>query len=241
MIMDIRSLRKYYLDNRFLFLFLIILLSTSIETRSNDTCEMEFGNELIIKDISYDYKLIPDNQLLGLDCIGTLNIALALPADIKALILERTNPRYNGTLPFPIKSSYPITSTNLSIPNIRWNTCFRICAILKNDERLNSSIYSINDYIDSDDLESLLHQDPSSIEYIDKDTEKIQIDVKNKILEIRTPEPIYLTIYDLHGLCIFNREILNTETIPLNNVTTQLIIVRYKTAQNTITKKILLQ
>lgn len=244
MIMDIQRLQKYSFDNRCLFLLLIMLLSTNTQARGRDSYELGIEDQLLIKDISYDYQLISDNKL-GLDCIGSLYFSMSFPTDIKTLIFERTNHHTIGDcfddLHFTIKSECPITTTNLIIPNIYWGTYFRFCAILKNNNRIYSSTYSINEYINSSDLELLLHQDPSSIKTIDTDTENVYIYTKNKNLEIITQEPIYLTVFDLSGVCIFNREILTAETIPLNDVISPFFIVRYKTSNNTITKKILLQ
>jgi hypothetical protein len=218
-----------------------MLLSTYTQARGSDFYELEIDNQLLIKEISYDYQLISNNEL-GIDCIGSLNFSISLPTDINTLIFERTNHHTTeDDLHFTIKSEYPITTTNLTIPNIYWGTYFRICAILKNNERIYSSTYSINEYIDSSDLELLLNQDPASIGSIGTDTENVHIYIKNRNLEITTQVPIYITVFALSGVCIFNREILIAETIPLNDVISPFFIVRYKISNNTFTKKLLLQ
>lgn len=128
-------------------------------------------------------------------------------------------------------------TVDLTIPNIYWGTYFRICAILIDGTRLYSSIYSINEYINHEDLDFLLKS--SSIEemYIDD----VSLYIKNKKLYVNTPDTLSLSIYDLYGNQIFSEDIYQAKEISINNINSPFIIATYKTSNITKTRKILVQ
>ncbi len=239
--MDILRQQKFFFDNGYLLLFLMMLLSSNVRAGGMDSNETEMDNQSLIHDVTYDYQLISDNNS-GFDCIGTLHFSVSLPTDINTLFFERTKRHTIVDSPddlfFSAKSEYPITTTDISKPDIYWGTYFRICAVLKNNQRIYSATYSVDEYIDSSDLELLLPQYNSILA---TDAENVSISIRNKQLEIVTQEPIELSIFDLSGLCIFNKEIQISERIPLHDVTSHFLIVRYKTSNNTVTKKLFLR
>lgn len=156
--MNLTTHRKYYLNNRYLYLLSIILVfALNVKAGNTDTPELEIYNNSFIQDITYTYNLFSEDQK-GLDCYGVLDLSISLPINTKTLIFERTKPHITNPdlnkLHFIVKSEMPNT-VDLTIPNIYWGTYFRICAILIDGTRLYSSIYSINEYINHEDLESV--------------------------------------------------------------------------------------
>lgn len=243
--MDLSKHQKYYLDNSCCLNILLIFLafSTNVKAGNIDMPEVGVRNDPLIQDITYTYQLY-ENQTM-IDCCGTLGLSLNLPANTKVLVLERTtrhiiNPDLNKVR-FLVKSAYEITTseitTSLNIPNIYWGTCFRIRAILKDDSSEWSQKYTVNDFIDKEDLSILINS--SDVDDIVAD--EVSLKIENKILHISTPEIINLSIYDLFGKQLFNETIHHEISIPLYNAGSQVIIVTYSTSKITKTKKILVQ
>lgn len=161
-------------------------------------------------------------------------------ADTRTLIFERTKSHILDSnlndLYFTVKSEFPIATT-LSVPNIYWGTYFRICAILTNGDRIYSSTYSINDYIEQKDFDSLLNA--SSI--YDPTIDNVSLHIINKSLIISAPFILSISIYDLYGNFIYNGNVGQTTVIPLDKVSSPFVIVTYKTKDATKTTKILIQ
>jgi hypothetical protein len=232
--------KKYYLDKRcYLHILLIFLaFSTNVKAGNIDMPEAGVGNDPLIKDITYTYQLY-ENQT-KIDCCGTLVLTLTLPADTEVLMFERTtrhiiDPDLNKVR-YLCKSAYEMT-TSLNIPNIYWGTCFRIRAILKDGSHEWSQNYTVNDFIDKEDLSILIN----SSDVDDIVVDEVSMQIENKILHISTPEIINLSIYDLFGKQMFNEIIHHEISIPLYNAGSQAIIVTYSNSKITKTKKILVQ
>lgn len=240
--MELSILQKYYANNRHVFLLLMILAcSINAQAGSISSLESETPDEPLIYDVTYSYDLFYDNKS-KLECIGSLSFSISLPTNTDTFILERTSHYTRGTFRehfFATKALHPATTTELTLPTIYWGTYFRLSAIFTDGTRTFSPTYSVNDYIDPTDLEALLNQGSSFVENTDE--EKVCLYVNDKKLHVSTPEFLSLSVFDLYGKCIFNGDIHQETTIPLDNITSPFIIVRYKTSKTTITKKILIQ
>ncbi|MBD5367529.1 MAG: hypothetical protein HDR82_11125 [Bacteroides sp.] len=215
---------------------------TATQERNSDMHKSNNENQLV-QDISYSYELVSDNGKLN--CIGTLNFSLNLPSGTSHLILERSIQRSKIDIPgmiiFSLKSVWPNTTTNITKQDIYWGTYFRIRVVFEDNTDVYSPIYSVNDYIETSDLELLQSQESAAIDNIEADDDNVCIYINNKNLGIDSKEPISINVFDLYGRSIFNSDMVTTETIPLNNVASKFIIVRYQTSKNIITKKFLLQ
>lgn len=238
--MDLSKHQKYYLDNSCCLNILLIFLafSTNVKAGNIDMPEAGAGNDPLIQDITYTYQLYESRTMI--DCCGTLVLTLTLPADTEVLMFERTtrhiiDPDLNKVRYF-CRSAYEMT-TSLNIPNIYWGTCFRIRAILKDGSTEWSQKYTVNDFIDKEDLSILIN----SSDVDDNVADEVSLKIENKILHISTPEIINLSIYDLFGKQLFNEIIHHEISIPLYNAGSQVIIVTYSTSEITKTKKILVQ
>lgn len=215
--------------------------SNNAQARNISTLESETQDEPLIYDVEYSYNLFYDSKS-NLECVGSLSFSISLPTNTDTFILERTSPHTRGTFRehfFATKALHPATTTELTLPKIYWGTYFRIRALLTDGNSISSPIYAVNDYIDSTDLETLLNQGSSSIENTDE--VNIYLNVDNKKLNVTFPEHLSLFVFDLYGKCIFNGDIRQSTTIPLDDVTSPFIIVRYKTSKTTITKKLRIQ
>lgn len=235
--MEFQKHRKYYLGNRYMYLLILLLAFFNAKAGSIIMSESKTSNELVHK-IKYTYQLFYNQT--NLDCSGTLDLSLTLPPNTIKLIFERTTPHTIDSdldkLHFLLKSEYLDTS-NLTIHDIYWGTYFRVCAIIEDGTKEYSPIYSINDYIEQDDLNSLLIS--TSVESIEID--KVNLQIENNTLYIYTPKTLYLSISDLSGKLIFNGNIQTQVLIPLEKITSPFIIVTYKTSDISKTKKLLIQ
>lgn len=230
--MDSPKHLKYYLDKHFYLLPFLLVFALIANAGNSGMPESEIQDDPLIQDISYSYSLFYGKKTV-LDCSGTLGLSLSLPTNVSKLIFERTtshiiNPDLNN-LHFIVKSEIPVTPY-LEISNIYWGTYFRICAILTDETRIYSAIYSINDYIDRVDLESLLSS--SSIE--DTSIDKISLHIENNNLYVTTPDTLCLNLFDLYGTRIYSGIIHHSDVISLNNINSPFIIVSYKTKSNII-------
>ena len=165
---------------------------------------------------------------------------MSLPGNTSRLIFEKSRPHLlsleSERLPFQAKSEFPISS-NLIIPNIPWGTYFRIRAILADGTDVYSPIYSTNDYMNKDDLEILINS--ASVKDIHSDD--ISLHINNKRLYITADKVVYLFIYDLYGNQIFSGNINNAAEIPLDDVPSPFIIVKYSNSNITKTQKLLVK
>lgn len=228
---------KSYLDKGLLFFAVFAFLFDGISAKSVRTLSLEPNDEYIIQDVVYAYQLFYDDSN-RLNCFGTLDLSVSLPADVQTFIVERTN--HNDLDPdhlrFTIKSGYPST-TNVSISNVYWGTYFRVCAVSADGSREYTPIYAINDYIDNEDLESLMQL--SSVESMDDGS--IDLVVKNKELRVEAPNSVSLVVSDLNGKQLFAGDVHKSRTIPLDGISHPFIIVTYISSNIKTTKKYLIQ
>lgn len=197
------------------------------------------NGESLIQEVTYDYQLFHGSQE-KLDCKGDLNLSISLPEKTSKLFFEKSKPHLlnleSERLPFQAKSEFPVSS-DLTIPNIPWGTYFRLRAILADGTDVYSPIYSTNDYMNKDDLESLINS--ASVE--DIPSNNISLQINNKRLYITADEVVYLSIYDLYGNMIFSGNMNHAAEIPIDNVSSPFIIVKYSTSNITKTQKLLVK
>lgn len=91
--------------------------------------------------------------------------------------------------------------------------------------------------MNKDDLEVLINS--ASVEDIHSDDVSLYID--NKRLYMTADEVVYLSIYDLYGNQIFSGNMNHTTEIPLDDVPSPFIIVKYSTSNITKTQKLLVK
>ena len=203
---------------------------------SIDTIELMSSDEPLIQDITYDYQLFYNNDS-ELDCVGTLSLLISLPENTSYLIFERTPSHMTyfniNDVIFRGKTYYSTTS-NITKPNMYWGTYFRVYAVLSNGDIVYFSTYSINDYIDPQDLDLIL----SSVE--NAEINEVDLHVENKNLYVNAHETLSLSVSDLSGNLLFTGEIQQTAVIPLDNTSSPVVIVTYKTSSTTKTIKMLI-
>lgn len=239
--MDCRKVIKHYSDQRIcIFLLMIVAFSVHVKAQDIDVPQSKIQEMALIKNVTYSYELLSDSQMKP-DCVGTLHLTLSLPSDVSVstIIFERTKPKITdpdlSDLHFLVKSEYPATAATITKTDIYWGTYFRIRVILSDGNDVYSPVYSVNDYIDRKDLESILNQ--SSVKDIDTDNMSLYIEGKN--LHITTSEPLTLDIFDLQGNHIYAGNVQTSTVISLDQVNTPFIIARYKTTNAVRAKKIL--
>lgn len=239
--MGCRKVMKHYSEYRIcIFLLMIVAFSVNVKAKKMDVPQSEIQEMPLIENVTYSYELFPDFQMT-LDCIGTLSFTLSLPSDVSVsnLIFEKTKSKIIdpdlSDLRFLVKSEYPVTTASITKTDIYWGTYFRVRAILSDGNDICPPVYSVNDYIDHKDLESILSQ--SSVKDIDTDNMSLYIEDKN--LCITTSEPLTLDIFDLQGNHIYSGNIQTSAIISLDQVNAPFIIARYKTSNTIKTKKIL--
>ena len=195
-------------------------------------------DETLIQDIIYDYQLFYDYNWSEFDCVGTLSLSIALPENTIRLFFEHTRSHMTysdlNDVIFKGKAYYSPTS-NITKPDMYWGTYFRVYAVLSNGDIVYSPKYSINDYIDPQDLDLLL----SSVDNTEID--EVDLHVENKNLYVNAHETLSLSVLDLSGKLLFIGEIQQTAVIPLDNTSSSVVIVTYKTSSATKTIKMLVK
>lgn len=91
--------------------------------------------------------------------------------------------------------------------------------------------------MNKDDLDALINS--ASIE--DVDIDDIKLYIEDKQLYVYTPETLSLSVFDMSGRQIFNGNIHQSMVIPLNNITSPFIIVKYSTSDTIKVKKMLVK
>lgn len=195
--------------------------------------------ESLIQEVTYDYQLFPGSQEKW-DCKGDLNLSISLPEKTSKLFFARSKPHLINPnldkLRIFSKSEIPV-GNNFAISDIPWGTCFYIRAVLADGTDVYSPIYSTNDYMNKEDLEALINS--ASVE--DIHSEDISLQINNKRLYLSAEDALCLSIYDLYGTLIFSGNINHAAEIPLDDVASPFIIVKYSTSTITKTQKLLVK
>ena len=236
--MVFQKLQNSYFSHRISILLYVLFCSLFAKASNPEPKASMTIDDSFVKDITYDYQLISHGEAYT-DCCGTLNISVAMPADVEVFFVERTRPHLseNDKIYFGSKSVWPNTTTDINLDKIYWGSFFRIRVRFNDEREIFSPTYSINDFISEQDMELLGAQ--SSVENMD--TDNINLRIENKNLYVETHENISLSIFDLSGRTIYTGNIYQSSTIYLNNLSTPFVIVTYKNSSTAGTKKLLVQ
>lgn len=196
---------------------------------------------IAIENVSYQYELFRDRDGI-LDCTGTFVISARInPAEeVSHVVLERTVSHYipGNHFFFSIKSDVDFEPGKAEITvdrdDISWGTYFDICVHYKDKTTARTEIVCTNDYMNPDDLESILKD--SGIDEVDSDL--VSITANDKTLTIETSGSMPLRIFDLQGRISYSGITEGKISIPVN---APFVIVQYEINGKMASKKILIK
>lgn len=219
-------------------IFIILLVTLCISQKAN---AKESESVIAIENVSYQYELFRDRDGI-LDCTGTFVISARMnPADeVSHVVLERTVSHYipGNHFFFSIKSDVDFEPGKAEITvdrdDISWGTYFDICVHYKDKTTARTEIVCTNDYMNPDDLESILKD--SGIDEVDSDL--VSITANDKTLMVNAPTAIPLRIIDLQGTTLYSGITEGEVSIPVN---APFAIVQYEINGKIATRKILIK
>ncbi|MBO5029189.1 MAG: hypothetical protein J6C59_06220 [Muribaculaceae bacterium] len=219
-------------------IFITLLLTLCISQKANAE---ESESVIAIENVSYQYELFRDRDGI-LDCTGTFVISARMnPADeVSHVVLERTVSHYipGNHFFFSIKSDVDFEPGKAEITvdrdDISWGTYFDICVHYKDKTTARTEIVCTNDYMNPDDLESILKD--SGIDEVDSDL--VSITANDKTLTIETSGSMPLRIFDLQGTTLYSGITEGEVSIPVN---APFAIVQYEINGKIATRKILIK
>lgn len=219
-------------------IFIILLVTLCISQKAN---AKESESVIAIENVSYQYELFRDRDGI-LDCTGTFVISARMnPADeVSHVVLERTVSHYipGNHFFFSIKSDVDFEPGKAEITvdrdDISWGTYFDICVHYKDKTTARTEIVCTNDYMNPDDLESILKD--SGIDEVDSDL--VSITANDKTLTIETSGSMPLRIFDLQGRISYSGITEGEISIPVN---APFVIVQYEINGKMASKKILIK
>ena len=219
-------------------IFIILLVTLCISQKAN---AKESESVIAIENVSYQYELFRDRDGI-LDCTGTFVIFARInPADeVSHVVLERTVSHYipGNHFFFSIKSDVDFEPGKAEIivdrDDISWGTYFDICVHYKDKTTARTEIVCTNDYMNPDDLESILKD--SGIDEVDSDL--VSITANDKTLTIETSGSMPLRIFDLQGRISYSGITEGKISIPVN---APFVIVQYEINGKMASKKILIK
>lgn len=214
----------------------VVLFAFAFDVKANNT------DTLTLTDITYKYEIYR-NDIGQITCSGSLDFAISISTNdsVSHFIMERTMRPFayrDSTDRFiPVKSYYSSETTHIYKTDVRWATHFRLNVCFTDNRWAHTPIYSINDYIDEADLKLLLEQ--ASVENLD--VEIASLYVKNKRLLTTARDPISVAVYDMQGRQLFSGSMDQSTEVPLDHVMLPYIVAKYTSANQTITKKLLIK
>ncbi|MDE6243315.1 MAG: hypothetical protein K2M14_04805, partial [Muribaculaceae bacterium] len=203
--------------NKFTFLWLAFCFLISPKLKASQDVNSTSSPSI---DVIYDYELITDKNG-KLDCTGNLIVSVnASPENFSRILFGRSI--RNNRVPFGLKSSYEITEpvTIIEKQDVTWDTDFKMLFYRHDGTYVTSPIYNVKDYIAEETLNTLLNQSTVT----QTTAEPIKIFVRNRNLYVNSEIPISLSIFDLKGHKILDKEVLNSTSISLEQINTQYII-----------------
>lgn len=223
---------------RTIALMLSVMLAYVVHAQANG----QYGKPEVY-DISYEYELISKYK-----CPGTLNLKVLPPQGAIRIIFQRTRnyltdtELYNKINRVTAKQAYDVDEDNSEIvitqDNVGWGCFFQVAAVYDEDNTwIFGDIYCTTDFMSQEDRETLFGD--ASITETESNPVKIISDGGNLI--VNTTESIQLSAYTPDGICLFSGEIKGYTEIPVNASGNRLLIVRYSTGNDFMTKKIIAQ
>ena len=221
------------------FIIFIILLVTLCISQKAHAEESE--SVIAIENVSYQYEMFHDRDGI-LDCTGTFAITARINSadEVSHVVLERTVSHYipGNHFFFSIKSDIDFEPGKAEITvdrdDISWGTYFDICVHYKDKTTARTEIVCTNDYMNPDDLESILKD--SGIDDVDSDP--VSITVNDKTLTIETYGSMPLRIFDLQGTTLYSGIAEGEVSISVN---APFVIVQYEINGKITTRKILIK
>lgn len=219
-------------------IFIILLVTLCISQKANAE---ESESVIAIENVSYQYEMFHDRDGI-LDCTGTFAITARINSadEVSHVVLERTVSHYipGNHFFFSIKSDVDFEPGKAEITvdrdDISWGTYFDICVHYKDKTTARTEIVCTNDYMNPDDLESILKD--SGIDDVDSDP--VSITVNDKTLTIETYGSMPLRIFDLQGTTLYSGIAEGEVSISVN---APFVIVQYEINGKITTRKILIK
>ena len=219
--------------------FCNIGIFASYATENNEEIECPH-----ITDIQYTYQM--DDTDGRWHCIGTLTFKVTVPAGYKEIIVERTK-FFNYGIPenklfFAVRSIYKTPDApcvvEVTKKNISWGCYFKVRGYdYDNQSHKDGKVFCTNDYMNPEDIQKILEQAP--VEDVETSETSIRLEGKNLIADVS--QPINLIVADLNGRSIFSGELKESAVIPLANVTSPFVVVRYICNERAYTKKFIIK
>ncbi len=161
--------------------------------------------------------------------------------NIERIIYERTS-QYESESQNPMflaKRVLSIDTNPIPVQDVIWNIKFRLAITYKDGSHEFSNVYSINDYIDEEDLKLL--QESSAVVNIEDTHSEITVD-NGRIIHCSTSGKGRISIFKLNGECIYTEEIQALKSIDLEQLkksNNSILIISLQTNDKNITKKFL--
>lgn len=221
----------------FSILFFTPQVLTAIPANTSD------GDKWIeVKNISYNYEMfVYENGRAN--CNGPLTLDITFSKNCNRILLFKSRAHLlsdDRILSWALSEfSIPISTSDIeiSLANISWGTYFKLRADFEDGTFLYTPTYCTNSYINENDLNIVIGQ--ASVDHTIYDS--LNISVNNNFLSIDTSESVDFTIADLNGNIYFSGIISRPTLIPIDNVTSPIILVRYKIKDSIITKKFIVK
>lgn len=194
----------------------------------------------IINEVLYDYEVFTNNKGL-IDCTGTLKVIVNIPDNCTKIVFYHTKNHLtdNDKHLMPVYGDKDVAglsgTVEFSRPNISWGTYFRVQCFFENGSSyIDTEKYCTNSYLSEKDRDLIFGF--SNVD--DAIAGDVSVSVVDGGLSVITMENTDVTVVDMNGNNIFTGAISRPVIIPLDRATSSVIIVRYRTGENVVTKKI---
>lgn len=192
--------------------------------------------EKILKSVQFDYTITyKDNR--AVECKGLLTLTINIPVGTDRVITEysKHHERYRGRKPMLLfkhwdNPDYNDTTYIWSIDNYTWADYFRFIVYpTKEGTGVKSPTYSIDDFIDADDLKALEEyrewKNSSSVSEIQDDPVQLIFDAG--ALDVVTSTAGHLSVTDLYGRRLYAGDISDPCSVPLDLPANTIIVARF--------------